>query len=62
MMANQLRTTAIFVFTRRGFMANILSRLRPDCPIFAFTGTFLQFVVFLFHISFIQTVQKLGAG
>lgn len=39
MMANQLNARAIFVFTRRGFMANILSRLRPDCPIFAFTGT-----------------------
>jgi len=25
------------VYTRRGYMANFLSRCRPDCPIFAFT-------------------------
>ena len=38
-MANALGAAAIFVYTRRGFMANFLSRQRPDCPIFAFTGT-----------------------
>jgi len=45
MMANELKARAIFVFTRKGFMTNILSRLRPDCPIFAFTGllTFFSF-------------------
>ena len=37
-MANNLNARAIFVYTRRGFMANFLSRCRPDCPIFAFTG------------------------
>ena len=37
-MANNLGARAIFVFTRRGYMANFLSRCRPDCPIFAFTG------------------------
>ena len=37
-MANALGAAAIFVYTRRGFMANWLSRQRPDCPIFAFTG------------------------
>ena len=37
-MANNLHARAIFVYTRRGFMANFLSRCRPDCPIFAFTG------------------------
>eukprot|EP00210_Caulerpa_lentillifera_P005663 g5416.t1 len=37
MMANQLSARAIFAFTRRGYMAQFLSRLRPDCPIFAFT-------------------------
>ena len=37
-MANALGAAAIFVYTRRGFMANFLSRQRPDCPIFAFTG------------------------
>lgn len=37
-MANNLGASAIFVYTRRGYMANFLSRCRPDCPIFAFTG------------------------
>lgn len=35
--ANHLEAKAIFVFTRRGYMASFLSRQRPDCPIFAFT-------------------------
>lgn len=39
-MANNLGASAIFVYTRRGYMANFLSRCRPDCPIFAFTGQF----------------------
>lgn len=37
-MANALDASAIFVFTRRGYMANFLSRCRPDAPVFAFTG------------------------
>ena len=37
-MANNLNAAAIFVYTRRGYMASFLSRCRPDCPIFAFTG------------------------
>lgn len=37
--ANKLGVDAIFVYTRRGYMASLLSRLRPDCPIFAFTDT-----------------------
>ncbi|CAL5227753.1 g10772 [Coccomyxa viridis] len=36
-LANNLNARAIFVYTRRGYMANFLSRCRPDCPIFAFT-------------------------
>lgn len=36
-MANNLGARALFVYTRRGYMANFLSRCRPDCPIFAFT-------------------------
>lgn len=40
-MANNLNARAIFVYTRRGYMANFLSRCRPDCPIFAFTGAFM---------------------
>lgn len=35
--ANKLGVEAIFVYTRRGHMATLLSRCRPDCPIFAFT-------------------------
>ncbi|XP_024372930.1 pyruvate kinase isozyme A, chloroplastic [Physcomitrium patens] len=38
-MANRLGADAIFVYTRRGYMASLLSRARPDCPIFAFTDT-----------------------
>jgi len=38
-MANALDASAIFVYTRRGYMANFLSRCRPDAPIFAFTDT-----------------------
>ncbi len=41
-MANALGASAIFVYTRRGYMANFLSRCRPDCPIFAFTGVFIH--------------------
>ena len=37
--ANKLEVDAIFVYTRRGYMASLLSRCRPDCPIFAFTDT-----------------------
>lgn len=38
-MAAKLEVDAIFVFTRRGYMASLLSRCRPDCPIFAFTSS-----------------------
>ena len=34
--ANKLGARAIFCFTKRGFMANFMSRMRPDAPIFAF--------------------------
>ena len=44
-MANHLNARAIFVYTRRGYMANFLSRCRPDCPIFAFTGMQMIFEV-----------------
>lgn len=36
-MANNLNAKAIFCFTKRGYMANFLARMRPDAPIFAFT-------------------------
>ena len=35
--ANNIDARAIFVFTKRGVMANLVSRYRPDCPVFAFT-------------------------
>ncbi|KAL8048043.1 hypothetical protein ABFX02_07G037900 [Erythranthe guttata] len=38
-MANNLEVDAIFVYTTSGHMASLLSRCRPDCPIFAFTTT-----------------------
>ncbi|KAL3689600.1 hypothetical protein R1sor_015909 [Riccia sorocarpa] len=31
------KSTTIFVYTRRGYMAQLLSRCRSDCPIFSFT-------------------------
>lgn len=33
--SNKLGARAIFCFTKRGFMANFMSRMRPDAPIFA---------------------------
>lgn len=36
-MANNLEVDALFVYTKDGHMASLLSRSRPDCPIFAFT-------------------------
>ncbi|CAH2056829.1 unnamed protein product [Thlaspi arvense] len=33
------KVDALFVFTKTGHMASLLSRCRPDCPIFAFTTT-----------------------
>ncbi|KAL6638040.1 hypothetical protein ACP70R_025612 [Stipagrostis hirtigluma subsp. patula] len=36
-MANNLGVDAVFVYTKDGHMASLLSRCRPDCPIFAFT-------------------------
>ncbi|WOK97111.1 pyruvate kinase isozyme A, chloroplastic-like [Canna indica] len=38
-MANNLGVDAVFVYTKDGDMASLLSRCRPDCPIFAFTST-----------------------
>ncbi|KAH9729601.1 Plastidial pyruvate kinase 1 [Citrus sinensis] len=34
--ANKLKASALFVYTKTGQMASLLSRSRPDCPIFAF--------------------------
>ena len=38
-LSQQLNASAIFVYTKRGYMASLLSRCRPSCPIFAFTDT-----------------------
>ncbi|KAI3986765.1 hypothetical protein MKX01_002258 [Papaver californicum] len=38
-MANNLEVDALFVYTKTGHMASLLSRCRPDCPVFAFTNT-----------------------
>ena len=38
-MANNLNSAALLVFTRRGLMATLLSRCRPNPPIYAFTNT-----------------------
>ncbi|KAJ7979961.1 Pyruvate kinase family protein [Quillaja saponaria] len=37
--AAKMEVDAIFVYTKTGHMASLLSRCRPDCPIFAFTTT-----------------------
>ena len=37
--AEQLRAAAILCFTQRGFMATLLSRCRPHCPLYAFTSS-----------------------
>ncbi|KAL1535772.1 pyruvate kinase [Salvia divinorum] len=58
-MANNLGVDAIFVYTKTGHMASLLSRCRPDCPIFAFTTTTsvrrrlnLQWGLIPFRLSF----------
>uniref|UniRef100_A0A0C9RLW2 Pyruvate kinase n=1 Tax=Wollemia nobilis TaxID=56998 RepID=A0A0C9RLW2_9CONI len=38
-LANKLEVDAIFVYTKQGHMASLVSRCRPDCPIFAFTSS-----------------------
>ena len=37
--AERLNAAAIICFTQRGFMANLLARCRPLCPIYAFTNS-----------------------
>ena len=38
-MADNIGAKAIFCFTKRGNMANLLSRMRPDAPIFAISNS-----------------------
>lgn len=35
--ANKLGADALFVYTKSGHVASLLSQCRPDCPIYAFT-------------------------
>ncbi|XP_022138517.1 pyruvate kinase isozyme A, chloroplastic [Momordica charantia] len=64
-MANNLEVDAIFVYTRKGHMASLLSRCRPDCPIFAFTSTTsvrrrlnLQWGLIPFRLSFSEDMEN----
>ncbi|XP_042517653.1 pyruvate kinase isozyme A, chloroplastic [Macadamia integrifolia] len=64
-MANNLGVDAIFVYTKTGHMASLLSRCRPDCPIFAFTSTTsvrrrlnLQWGLIPFRLSFSDDMES----
>ncbi|KAL0376689.1 UNVERIFIED_CONTAM: Pyruvate kinase isozyme A, chloroplastic [Sesamum calycinum] len=64
-MANNLEVDAIFVYTKTGHMASLLSRCRPDCPIFAFTTTTsvrrrlnLQWGLIPFRLSFSDDMES----
>ncbi|KAH7573867.1 hypothetical protein JRO89_XS03G0217300 [Xanthoceras sorbifolium] len=63
-MANNLEVDALFVYTKAGHMASLLSRCRPDCPIFAFTTTTsvrrrlnLQWGLIPFRLSFTDDME-----
>ncbi|KAG7996941.1 hypothetical protein I3843_01G186300 [Carya illinoinensis] len=64
-MANNLEVDALFVYTKTGHMASLLSRCRPDCPIFAFTATTsarrrlnLQWGLIPFRLSFSDDMES----
>ncbi|RVX21786.1 Pyruvate kinase isozyme A, chloroplastic [Vitis vinifera] len=64
-MANNLAVDALFVYTKTGHMASLLSRCRPDCPIFAFTSTIsvrrrlnLQWGLIPFRLSFSDDMES----
>ncbi|OAY55667.1 pyruvate kinase isozyme A, chloroplastic [Manihot esculenta] len=64
-MANNLAVDALFVYTKNGHMASLLSRCRPDCPIFAFTTTAsvrrrlnLQWGLIPFRLSFSDDMES----
>ncbi|KAM1439260.1 hypothetical protein ACFX13_012840 [Malus domestica] len=63
--ANNLEVDALFVYTKTGHMASLLSRCRPDCPIFAFTNTTsvrrrlnLQWGLIPFRVSFSDDMES----
>ncbi|CAM8986148.1 unnamed protein product [Rhodiola kirilowii] len=64
-MANNLGADALFVYTNAGHMASLLSRCRPDCPIFAFTSSTsvrrrlnLQWGLIPFRLSFTDDMES----
>eukprot|EP00262_Sarcandra_glabra_P013292 TRINITY_DN3649_c0_g1_i1.p1 TRINITY_DN3649_c0_g1~~TRINITY_DN3649_c0_g1_i1.p1 ORF type:complete len:579 (-),score=93.94 TRINITY_DN3649_c0_g1_i1:147-1883(-) len=64
-MANNLEVDALFVYTKTGHMASLLSRCRPDCPIFAFTTMTsvrrrlnLQWGLIPFRLSFSDDMES----
>ncbi|CAN0857246.1 Pyruvate kinase isozyme A, chloroplastic [Linum grandiflorum] len=64
-MANNLEVDALFVYTNTGHMASLLSRCRPDCPIFAFTSSTsvrrrlnLQWGLIPFRLSFSDDMES----
>ncbi|KAI8566338.1 hypothetical protein RHMOL_Rhmol02G0033100 [Rhododendron molle] len=64
-MANNLEVDALFVYTKDGHMASLLSRCRPDCPIFAFTTApsvrrrlNLQWGLIPFRLSFSDDMES----
>jgi len=64
-MANKLAVDAIFVYTKQGQMASLLSSCRPDCPIFAFTTSTtirrrlnLQWGLIPFRLNFSEDMES----
>ncbi|GLU07620.1 hypothetical protein SLE2022_245720 [Rubroshorea leprosula] len=64
-MANKLEVDALFVYTQTGQTASLLSRNRPDCPIFAFTPTAsirrrlnLQWGLIPFRLNFTDNMES----
>ncbi|KAG2632058.1 pyruvate kinase isozyme A, chloroplastic-like isoform X1 [Panicum virgatum] len=64
-MANSLGADAVFVFTKTGHMASLLSRCRPDCPVFDFTTSTsvrrrlnLQWGLIPFRLSFSDDMES----
>ena len=62
---NNLKAAATLVFTRRGLMAVLLSRCRPNGPIYAFTNTThvrrrlgIHWGVYAFRIKFSQNPEN----
>jgi pyruvate kinase len=63
--ANNLEADAVFVYTKTGHTASLLSGRRPDCPIFAFTPTAsvrrrlnLRWGLITFYLSFTDDMES----